>query len=255
MPADGESERVAVNGEVFSRKVLVRKDFLGENSGEGTFGSWMIGQRKENKYGKNIKGRIDYRNNQEGKEGKKTMEVRGKRNKDDLEINSRFNALYDLEEEIGEFNGLDKEESGLRSNKAQNKERKEKKKELRNRSPISDQNIEETNRDSLKEQGQKSEDRQGIKQWREKKEKANQDAAVNEHVVVRETNKGQHITRMTVASQDTNIEEYEDITMDEHHNDPPHEVDQGEAMMMELEEFNGMNRFQSGLGAEGRAAF
>lgn len=266
VPAAGEPEGIAVNEENYSGKVLVRKESSGEIAGEGTFGPWMIAQRKETKFGKNRKGRTDYRANQGVNDGKKSVETRNIRTEGDLETNSRYNALYDLEEEDGGVNGQGDSETSPRNNEAlnrdrreknkeaQNRDRREKNKDIRNKSPIPILNIEGSSQDSMTVQAQNNDVRLGVKQWKEKRDKPNQAAAEDEHVVVRRTDKGQHITRTRVASQDTNIDDYEDITMDEHHNDPPYEADIRDAMMMELEDDNGMFKFHSGLGAEGGAA-
>lgn len=96
----GEAREITVNGEAYSSKVQVRKESTREISGEETFGPWMITQRKENRYRRNIQGRNNYRENQGFKEGRKSVEKGQNYNNADLEINSCFNVLYGLKKKM-----------------------------------------------------------------------------------------------------------------------------------------------------------
>lgn len=94
----GDQDDVAVNGEAHCRKVQITKDTPLEINREETFGPWIIAQKKENIFGRRNRGRKIFKENQGEKEGKSNAHTTKIKAFNGLELNSRYNALYGLEE-------------------------------------------------------------------------------------------------------------------------------------------------------------
>lgn len=105
----GDHEGVAVNGEVYTRKAQVWKQNRDKINGDAAFGPWMLAKRKEAKNGKQRYGRNASRENQDNREKRYAALNKKDQTPDGIEVNSRFNALYGLEEEVGDL-GLQAQE-------------------------------------------------------------------------------------------------------------------------------------------------
>lgn len=136
-----------------------------------------------------------------------------------IEANSRFNALYGLEEENNGEDNVDDNESILNNAEAQSI-RKDKTKENMRKNPILDLNEIEESQESPIEQIPSEKENVEVRQQREWRQRPNQAVTENEHVVVRGTNKGKSITRTIITIPNENMEAANIIFMEEHHNDP-----------------------------------
>lgn len=158
-----------------------------------------------------------------------------------MENNSRFNVLYDLEEDTNE--GPDYQQPKQVTNDlnqaAHLKERNAQRKEEKKKNQIPDLNemevINEINLEKDTRLNQETENlrREGLRV------KPNQAAAESEHVVVRGQNKGKNISRTVIEDN----EDIMDVTLpgdiEEHHQDPAYQVGHDDVMMVETEHGGG----------------
>lgn len=249
----GESG-VTVNGETFIRKVHTRKETMSENTGEANFGPWMIAQKKNTRYGKARYGRYGNGDNQGTKEGKKVESGRNYKESDKVEIRSRFNALYDLEEEDKQENNNETNEPKSGVKKAHYQEVKNKKQSKRGKSPIPYLNTVEVGQANSGETHEINNNNNIALQQEKPRSKLRQAATETEHTVVRGKNKGQIITRITVTTMDDTMDEEEAIPIDEHHNDPSNLEELNDITLMEMEDGYGVYMVQEGLDPGGRIA-
>lgn len=253
--AAGEDTELSVNDEVRSKLVQIRKEGPDGYQGKETFGPWMLAQKKEGKYHRRNQGKYLEKGIQGNKEGRYST-ANNMNNDEELIVKSRYNALYGLEEvDNGNDNPGDVEPNRNKrdhNTEVQKKGYKIKEKNGRDKSPLPDLNEVNDTQEMGREINHIAEKENNSRQRKgNHAEKPKQAAAESEHVVIRGSERGKNIVRTVVVELENVMEAEADMDTDEHHQDPPKEDDQGDALMDEFDDNDGDVDLQRGLSPGG----
>lgn len=227
-------EEMNVNGEGYERQAKITKETDDGFPGNERSGPWMLAKKKERNLGKNRQNKMGNKDGNTGNGGKSTLKNSMQEVNKGIEIQTRFNALYGLEEGEEEVmeNGNERpnKEDGIERpilvneiTEKQAQRRKPKKKAMpaeEASNPLPDLNeVDFTHEENSEKGNGDSEEKEGSVR-KQSQRRSKQAAAETEHVVIRGSDKGKNIVRTVVVEEEDGM----DVTSDgfnEHHQDPP----------------------------------